>query len=63
MKLQGQTPHQVKFFLLHRRCCPTGTISSVLARSPFRFPLVKYTLFPSLEVGFLKYTPMKTEAP
>lgn len=43
--------------------CLTGTASSVFTHSPFRFPLVKYIPLPSLEVGFLKYTPMKTEAP
>lgn len=38
----------------------TGSVSSVAA---FRIPRVKYTSLPSLEVGFLKYTPMKTDAP
>lgn len=63
MKLQGQTPHEDKLLLIRGRCCLTGTASSVFTHSPFRFPLVKYTPLPSLDVGFLKYTPMKTEAP
>lgn len=63
MKLQGQTPHGDKLFLIRGRCCLTGTASCVFTHSPFRFPLVKYTSLPSLEAGFLKYTPMKTEAP
>lgn len=59
---EGQTRREVKVLLI--RCCWTGTASSVSPpRSPFRFPSVKYTSLPSLEVGFLKYTPMKTEAP
>lgn len=37
-----------------------GSVSSVAA---FGIPRVKYTSLPSLEVGFLKYTPMKTAAP
>lgn len=39
----------------------TGSVSSSAAA--FRIPRVKYTSLPSLEVGFLKYAPMKTEAP
>ncbi len=63
MKLQGQSPREGKVLLIRGHCCQTGTVSSVSTRSPFRFPLVKYTSLPSLEVGFLKYTPMKTEEP
>lgn len=62
MKFQGQAPHKDKYLLSSARCCLTGSVSSVFAHTLFRFPMVKYTLLPSLEVGFLKYAPMKTEA-
>lgn len=54
---QGRSPPGPKLMPIPGRCCMTGTASSVSARSPFGFPLVKFTPLPSLEVA-----PMKTDA-
>lgn len=58
------TPQEDKLLLIPgRRRNGEEVFPLFFARAAFRFPLVKFTSLPSLEVGFLKYTPMKTEAP